>query len=734
MKPSQRLDRIPPYLFAELERKIAAKRAAGIDVISLGIGDPDRPTPALIVDAMQEAVTEPETHRYPSNRGRADFREAVADFYMRRFDVELDPATEIMPAIGAKECIFNLNLAFLDPGDAALQRRSRLPRLHGRAAASPAASRCSCRCCPSAASCPTSTAISDADRARAKLMFFNYPNNPTGAIVRPGFFEQVVEFARGTDILAVHDNAYSETTYDGYRAPSFLATPGAKEVGVEVFSLSKGYNMTGWRCAAIVGNAEAIDALLAAEDEHRLGALRGRAARRHRGAEPRRRRRQARDERALHAPPRPRRRRAARDRRRRHAAEGRRSTSGRRCPRASRARRRTASTCSRRPASSISPGGAYGPNGEGFFRISLTTPDDRLLEAVERLGRLAGGISRTAVRYCGIDVSGTPAHQQLCTLHERRGSEGGVELVATFYAPGAVEAVARTVLGFGGEAVAAVDAPSGHRLDLLAPGEPRRAELGLPDGRFERHRVCDALLFRRRLPLYPVPAATQALAAWERWIGIGFELFAALGPLGLFPPEAGGALQGRIERGDLRFGRLCETYPDAVFCSMIGHRPAPKRTPWGLQERIAALRARGVVDADGGLWHRTLDELDACAAAYAAYMLANGGGIVGRRPARGRDRAARRGAAAALRPAAAAGARAAGLTGAGQSGRTGASMGSRTSVIRISRLPKNSRCTSEAHPDGGRSAFRNSRVRLAIAMLKDAAGQQVRSSSSARPT
>lgn len=229
------------------------------------------------------------------------------------------------------------------------------------------------------------------------------------------------------------------------------------------------------------------------------------------------------------------------------------------------------------------------------------------------------------MRYCGIDISGIPGHQQLCTLHERRAADG-TELVATFYAPGGVDAVARTVLGFGGEAVAAVDAPSGHRLDLLAPGQPLRGQLGVPDGRFERHRVCDALLFRRRLPLYPVPSANQALAAWERWIGIGFELFDALRGLGVFAPAANGAVHGRIAPGALRFGRLCETYPDAVFCSLIGHRPAPKRTPWGLQERIDALRGRGVVDADGGLWHRTLDELDACAAAYAAYVLANGGG------------------------------------------------------------------------------------------------------------
>jgi hypothetical protein len=231
------------------------------------------------------------------------------------------------------------------------------------------------------------------------------------------------------------------------------------------------------------------------------------------------------------------------------------------------------------------------------------------------------------VRYCGIDVSATPGNQQLCTLHERRGSEGEVELVATFYDPGTVASVARTVLGFGGEAVAAVDAPSGHRHDLLAPGEPLREQLGLPHGRFERHRVCDALLFRRRLPLYPVPSANQPLAAWERWIGVGFELFAALAPLGLFSPHAGGGVvQGHVDQGDLRFGRLCETYPDAVFCSMIGHRPSPKRTPWGLQQRIAALKLQGVVDADGGLWHRTLDELDACAAAYAAFVLAGGGG------------------------------------------------------------------------------------------------------------
>jgi len=229
------------------------------------------------------------------------------------------------------------------------------------------------------------------------------------------------------------------------------------------------------------------------------------------------------------------------------------------------------------------------------------------------------------VRYCGVDISAKPGNQQLVTLHERRAADGGVELVATFYAPGTVEQVTRTIEGFGrGQAVVAVDAPSGPRRELLAAGSPLRAELGLPDGRYERMRVCDALLFRRGLPLYPVPAVGVAPQGWEQWIGVGFELFAALGDL--YRP-ADDATSAPVGTAALRFGRVCETYPDAIFCGLLGHRPSPKRTPWGLQQRIAALRMKGVVDADGGLWHRTLDELDACAAAYAAYALAIGLGL-----------------------------------------------------------------------------------------------------------
>src|SRR3954452_14191851 len=259
MRSSRRLERIPPYLFAQLERKIAEKKKQGIDVISLGIGDPDTPTPQLVVDALRDAAGDPGTHQYPSNRGRHEFRDAVAAFYDRRFGVALDTATEIIPALGAKECIFNLNLAFLDPGDAALASDPGYPVYTGGpllVGADPVLM----PLLPERGFTPDLSAISAADRERARLLFINYPNNPTGAVVPDGFFEEVVEFAAANDILVVHDASYTETTCDGYVAPSFLATPGAKEVGVEVLSLSKGYNMTGWRTAAIVGNAEAVNA------------------------------------------------------------------------------------------------------------------------------------------------------------------------------------------------------------------------------------------------------------------------------------------------------------------------------------------------------------------------------------------------------------------------------------------------------------------------------------------
>jgi len=386
MRPSDRLNRIPPYLFAELERKVAAKRAAGVDVISLGIGDPDTPTYPPIVEAAQRAVADPGTHRYPSNRGRPEFREALAAFYTRRFGVTLDSETEVMPAIGAKECIFNLNLAFLNPGDLALAADPGYPVYTGGpilAGGEPALM-------PLLAHrgfTPDLEAIAPDQSERARLMYLNYPNNPTGAVAPDGFFETVVDFARAHDVLVVHDNAYSETTYDGYVAPSFLATPGAKEVGVEVFSLSKGYNMTGWRCAAIVGNAEAIAQYWRLKSNVDSGLFEAVQLAGVRALEP------DLDEEV----------RVMNDiyRRRRDAVCDALGAAGVHVtpPKGTiyvwapvpAGFESAAAYCEHvleEAAVVISPGGAYGPNGEGFFRISLTTPDDRLLEAVERIRAL----------------------------------------------------------------------------------------------------------------------------------------------------------------------------------------------------------------------------------------------------------------------------------------------------------------------------------------------------------
>ena len=379
MRASTRLDRLPPYLFAELERKIAAKRAAGVDVISLGIGDPTPPRRAGVVEALARAAADPATHSYPSNRGRAELRAALARFYERRFGVSLDPDTEIVPALGAKECVFNLNLAFLDPGDAALAADPGYPVYTGGpllAGGEPVLM----PLLPERGFAPDLEAIADKDLRRARLMYLNYPNNPTGAILPDGLFEAAMELAGRHDLLVVHDASYTETTFDGYVAPSFLATPGAKDVGVEIFSLSKGWNMTGWRAAALVGNAEAVEAywrLKTNIDSGMFEAVQLAASAAldagppaQMGALYQRRRDlvcRALDEVGVEVtPPRgtiyvwaP-------------VPEG----------------HSSASYCElvlEQSGVALSPGGAYGPNGEGFFRISLTVPDERLAEAMERM-------------------------------------------------------------------------------------------------------------------------------------------------------------------------------------------------------------------------------------------------------------------------------------------------------------------------------------------------------------
>ncbi len=255
--PSKRLEAMPPYMFAELERKVSEMRERGVDVISLGIGDPDMPTFSPVVEAMKEAVGENSNQKYPTNRGRVEFRRAMADFYSERFGVEIDSEDGVMPAIGAKDAIYNLCFAFLDPGDVALASDPGYPVYTGGpvlAGAEPV----SLPLLPERGFAPDLDRVPEEVAARARLMFLNYPNNPTGAVAPDGFFEEAVDFARRNEILVIHDNAYSETTFDGYVAPSFLATPGAMDVGLEVFSLSKGYNMTGWRVGAVLGSPEAL--------------------------------------------------------------------------------------------------------------------------------------------------------------------------------------------------------------------------------------------------------------------------------------------------------------------------------------------------------------------------------------------------------------------------------------------------------------------------------------------
>jgi len=379
--PSKRLEAMPPYMFAELERRIEEKRDAGIEVISLGIGDPDTPTYRYVIEAMREAVGDPGTHRYPSNRGRPEFREAFADFYLQRFGVEIDAVDEIIPALGAKECIYNLCFAFLDPGEVALASDPGYPVYTGGPVLAGAEAYL-LPLVPSRGFAPDLDAIPEDKLAAARLLFINYPNNPTGAVVPDGFFERAVELARDHEILVVHDNAYSETTFDGYVAPSFLATPGAKEVGVEVFSLSKGYNMTGWRCAAILGNPEAIRTywrLKTNVDSGMFEAVQLAGAAALRGP-----RKDVEEMCSIY------------QRRRDLVVDalgaigvdvaapkgtiyiwapvpaGHSSTS-------------FAELVLEEAAVVVSPGSMYGPSGEGFFRISLTTPDELLAEAVERL-------------------------------------------------------------------------------------------------------------------------------------------------------------------------------------------------------------------------------------------------------------------------------------------------------------------------------------------------------------
>ena len=363
IRPSQRIAQLPPYLFAELERKVSERRKAGVDVISLGIGDPA-------------------THQYPSNRGLEAFRQAVADFYLRRFGVELDPDREVLPLLGGKEGVAHVCLAMLDPGEVCLAADPGYPVYTSGtllAGATP-------HLMPLTAGNGFLPDLDDLGRDvtdRANLLFCNYPNNPTGAVVEDDFFTRLAAFGVERGVPVVHDNAYSEITFDGYVAPSFLAAPGARDAGIEMFSWSKAYNMTGWRVGAAVGNADMIAALLKLKtnvDSGQFDAIQLAAARilgpegdahvEHMREVYGRRRDLVIEALAAAglevAPPRgtiyvwaP-------------VPDGHTSVS-------------FAELVLEQADVVVSPGSAYGPNGEGYVRLSLTVADDRLREAVARI-------------------------------------------------------------------------------------------------------------------------------------------------------------------------------------------------------------------------------------------------------------------------------------------------------------------------------------------------------------
>ncbi|MDR7462105.1 MAG: aminotransferase class I/II-fold pyridoxal phosphate-dependent enzyme, partial [Armatimonadota bacterium] len=259
-RESERVQRVPPYLFADLDRRTEELQRRGVDVISLAVGDPDLPTPEHVVEAMRQAVADPSTHRYPPYPGTGSFRAAVADWYQRRFGVRLDPDREVLALIGSKEGLAHLPWALLNPGDVALVPDPGYPVYRVATLLADGVPQ-SLPLRPASGFLPDLSEVPTEVARRARLMFLNYPNNPTAATVELDFFAEVVRFAREFDVVVVHDNSYSEIAYDGYRPPSFLQAPGALEVGVEFHSLSKTYCMTGWRLGWVCGNPDVVAAL-----------------------------------------------------------------------------------------------------------------------------------------------------------------------------------------------------------------------------------------------------------------------------------------------------------------------------------------------------------------------------------------------------------------------------------------------------------------------------------------
>ena len=260
MKFAERLGQVPEYLFVQITKEIAKKRAKGIEVISFGIGDPDLPTPDNILDTLERAAREPANHKYPDSEGLPEFRQAVANWYQRRFEVTLDPESQVMSAIGGKEAIGHASFCFIDPGTIALVPDPGYPVYSvgtifsgGTPYLMPLKEENGWL--PDLGTIPAQVA------EEARVIWINYPNNPTGAVAGIDFFERVVEFASKHDIAVIHDACYTELAYDGFKPVSFLQAEGAKDIGIEVHSLSKTFNMTGWRLGMVVGNAGIISRL-----------------------------------------------------------------------------------------------------------------------------------------------------------------------------------------------------------------------------------------------------------------------------------------------------------------------------------------------------------------------------------------------------------------------------------------------------------------------------------------
>ncbi|MFA5367110.1 MAG: LL-diaminopimelate aminotransferase [Dehalococcoidia bacterium] len=260
MKPAKRIEQLPPYLFVGISKKIAEKKAQGIDVISLGIGDPDLPTPPHIIERLCTAAREPQNHHYPDSEGLPEFRKAVATWYEKRFDVRLDPDKEVVSLIGAKDGVAHISWCLIDPGDIALVPDPGYP-VYATGAMFCGGESYYMPLREENGFLPDLEGIPNAITKKAKVLWINYPNNPTGAVAGIDFFEKVVSFAKRYDIVVCHDAPYTEIAFDGYKPVSFLQAKGAMDVGIEFHSLSKTYNMTGWRIGMAVGNAEIIDAL-----------------------------------------------------------------------------------------------------------------------------------------------------------------------------------------------------------------------------------------------------------------------------------------------------------------------------------------------------------------------------------------------------------------------------------------------------------------------------------------